>query len=148
ATDADDLRMRLETSISDLAHNREALLNERTEVAARLSVAQEALIRLQDAGAICPVCRRPLSDHDHAQAAEYFEAEIDALESRLSDLETSSEGERETAQRLSAVLAEVTPRPISEPPEPDPGEPYEVLTREFETLSGELDSLSEQVGSV
>jgi DNA repair exonuclease SbcCD ATPase subunit len=148
ATEADDLRLRLETTIGDLARNREALLSERADIVARLRVAHEGLGRLQEAGAICPVCRRPLSDQDHAQAAEYFDAEIAALESRLRDIETSSEGEKETAQRLSAVLADVEPREISEPPEPNPDKPYEALVSEFETLSRDLDSVSEQVGSV
>jgi DNA repair exonuclease SbcCD ATPase subunit len=84
-----------ERAQAELTELRSRIIATRT----RLSIVSAAAEELARAGSTCPVCRRPLDEASHADAAEGHRAEIDELTSLLASMDESELEVRATSAR-------------------------------------------------
>lgn len=107
-----------------------AALQERlAALRARIDLIDSALAELIDAGADCPVCRRPLGDADRATAEAAHRAEADRLRLELNGLDPDGQRDQvNLARNLARQVAGLGPRPaapsLSDLP-PDPQAAYD-----------------------
>lgn len=94
---------------------------------AQLGMIEEAEIRLRDAGAVCPTCLRPLSEHDSVTALQQHGDRLTDLRARSAAAEELVTSRRDALESLRAVLSEV--RALAVPNRP-PGE--EIAAEELE----------------
>jgi len=88
----------------------DATRREQSAAQGRLDSVTEALSALQSADAVCPICRRPLSEDDaahaetaHSQEAAALASRLDSYADELADLNSRQRTTREIGRRLHAV---------------------------------------------
>lgn len=110
----------------------------------RLQAAAEALAQLNDAEADCPVCLRPLGEHDRGRAAEGHLANQQRLQEEIDELQSNTS----TQARLK-TLRDIRQRLDGIPPAVPPAEPptlnREAASAEQEAVDGEFETLTRQV---
>jgi DNA repair exonuclease SbcCD ATPase subunit len=124
----------------------EDLIRRRAEIEGRLSAASAAREQLHQAGADCPICRRPLGPDDIAAAAATHEQEVALLEAERQhitvELDAVQARRRELADLDRALRAVQDPGP---PPPPAPGDAA-ALAREAEAAEETYRVTAEAVG--
>lgn len=90
---------------------------------ARLSAARDAIASLEQPGALCPTCQRPLSDQERANATSVHNATIDAASASLDQNRLAVGPLRERNRMLQQLLIDIErlgPEPQA-PPSDDSG---------------------------
>lgn len=94
-----------------------------TTVQARLELIESALAELDAAGADCPVCLRPLDDHDRADAEAGHRAEAARLAAEMETMDMAAAADRYQAVRALLRRADgLGPRPEDPGPASDTDE--------------------------
>ena len=107
----------------DLLRNADRrVAEERSAAAALLTRAQTARAALMEAGAVCPVCRRPLSPDEAKRAAADIDHEIGELERRSQSEQAGGDDLQSLIQRLVAIERQAHRTAGAEPSEPQPPE--------------------------
>lgn len=117
---------------------------------ARITMIDSALAELLEAGADCPVCRRPLDEHDKDAAEAEHRAESDRLRAELDTLDLAGASAR--ASDIRGLLRQVDrlgPRPDDPTPavapDADPEQGYLKARADLERGVSELDSAQARV---
>lgn len=118
-TDPSDVPAALEKAEQALQEKLSTAKGELAAAQAQLAMIEEAQNRLQEAGATCPTCLRPLSEHDSANARQQHTnhlAELMQGSERAAEVVASR---RTTLESLRAVLSEVRMLPAPNQPPGD-----------------------------
>lgn len=115
--------------VEELVGESEAALAESQAMAAslqaRIDLIEAALSDLTTAGADCPVCLRPLSDHDREVAESGHHIELERLRAELATIDVEAASVRlQDARLLMRQVDSLGPRPEpSDPVDPDRPDP-------------------------
>lgn len=102
---------------------------------ARIELIESSLGELQEAGADCPVCRRPLGDHDRRSAEAGHRAEVERLRAELATANFDQARRRlDDVRLLVRQVVALGPRPDGPqgPPVPDPHDVFDSARAELE----------------
>jgi DNA repair exonuclease SbcCD ATPase subunit len=123
-TQHDALDLRTTLRAAEAAATRQLMQNaeHRAVLRERLDNVEKALERLREAGAECPICRRPLDDASRHYAEEQHEHDRTEAAQQLSSLDDAQ------ATTVAAELAQLRDRAeqLGDPPEPPKTEPVEL----------------------
>lgn len=103
---------RLQAELTEAASKRAA-------ADASLHLIAEAQDRLKSAGAVCPTCLRPLSEHDSSDAMQQHEQTLAALRNQSSNASQTVTDLETRLTSLRAILAEARDLPSPSRPEGD-----------------------------
>jgi DNA repair exonuclease SbcCD ATPase subunit len=124
ATPLDELDLRSGLRSAEAAATRQLMQNaaQRATLRERLDGVEKALQRLREAGAECPICRRPLDDASRHYAEEQHEHDRTEAADQLSSLDDAQ------ATTVAAELRRLRERAeeLGDPPEPPSTEPVEL----------------------
>ena len=115
---------------------------------ARWSLALEEIARLEDGGAICPTCLRPMSGEDASRAFHEHEKTASAMELALSELNTAL---RDLTTRMSTIRKVVKGlQGIPGPPAPPPALAVDVdsAKREYSDVMARLEAHKDSVAEL
>lgn len=125
-TQLDDLDLRPGLRAAEAAATRQLMQNaeQRAMLRERLDNVEKALERLREAGAECPICRRPLDDASRHYAEEQHDHDRTEAAAQLSSLDDAQ------ATTVAAELGHLRERTeeLGDPPEPPSTEPFELET--------------------
>ena len=127
-----DTERELESSASD-ADSRAASARGKSELIGA------AMSQLQGAGALCPTCLRPLSEHEAGRAEEEHKKHLEELASETAQAEEQATATRSALQQVRELLRQIRALPV--PMEPEAGAP----DSDLETAQEELESRREEV---
>ena len=123
-THLDEFDLRPGLRAAEAAATRQLMQNaeQRAALRERLDAVERALERLREAGAECPICRRPLDDGSRHYAEEQHEHDRAEAAEQLSSLDDAS------ATTVAAELGELRERAeeLGDPPELPSSEPVEL----------------------
>ncbi|HEU4868061.1 MAG TPA: AAA family ATPase [Actinomycetota bacterium] len=136
-----ELNEQLSTAAADLAAAR-----------AQLSMIEEAQTQLKGAGAVCPTCLRPLSEHDSDTALQQHNDRLTDLRERSAAAEQVVTSRRAELESLREVLSEVrslaAPNiPPGDEISPEELEPARTAYEEARTRVQELDQLMAELAA-
>ncbi len=86
---------------------------------AQLNMIEEAQAQLKGAGAVCPTCLRPLSEHESHTALEQHSEQLVRLRQQAASAEEASSSRRTSLESLRGVLSEVRALPAPNRPAGD-----------------------------
>lgn len=135
------LRAALAGAINFLRAADRRMLEERSATAALISRAYSAREALMEAGALCPVCRRPLSQTEAQRAAEEIDQEISELQRRSQSQPGWTHDFGPPIQRLVALDRQAHPAAALEPANPKPAG----AAAELETLLREQEAKCDDI---
>jgi DNA repair exonuclease SbcCD ATPase subunit len=107
---------------------------------AQLSLIEEAQHSLKGAGAVCPTCLRPLSEHDSDTALQQHAERLDQLRAQSAEAGQRAAERRGALEAVRAVLTEVRAIPAPNLP---PGD--EIESAELEAARTEFDQARSRV---
>ncbi len=142
----------LSQSLSEEAEAaRTALEGARAKIAeeqARLRLLEESYERFQMAEAQCPLCRRPLDEHDKGQAIAEYRDEIGERGRELSAVAEQLEGLRARSNRLDGLLVEARAPVVPTPSDQRPTAGVQDLEAELSALRERVRELDETIGAL
>lgn len=118
----DSVRSALDGALGLLRNADRRVAEDRSASAALLTHAQSAREALIEAGAVCPVCRRPMSPDEAQRAAADIDQEIGKLRRQSQDQTAGGDDFQSLIQRLVAIERQTYPTAGAEPSEPQPSE--------------------------
>ncbi|MDQ4059470.1 MAG: AAA family ATPase [Actinomycetota bacterium] len=129
----------LESSVS-------AAENEAASARGKTELIKAALSDLQGAGAICPTCLRPLSEHDVDRAQEEHSKHIQDLESLMTQAQEKAALERSALGKVRQLLDQVRTLPVPLEPDSDiPDSDVEAAHAELQRQRDEMNSLDKRL---
>lgn len=108
---AEDIPEALDRAERDLQEQLAAASAALAGVDAQLGLIEEAQAQLQGAGAVCPTCLRPLSEHDSADALQQHESRLAQLNAQSAEATKRNSGLGGQLSSLREVLNEVRALP-------------------------------------
>jgi chromosome segregation protein len=130
----DEFDLRPALRAAEAAATRQLMQNaeQRAVLRERLDTVERALERLREAGAECPICRRPLDEASRHYAEEQHEHDRTHAAEQLSSLDDSQ------ADTVAAELGRLRERAekLGDPPEPPSSQPVEL--EELEARANEV----------
>lgn len=129
-----------------------ALAAELAATGAQLSMVEEAQASLRGAGAVCPTCLRPMSEHESDTALEQHSAQLVRLREQAAAAGRAEQGRRAELESLRTVLVEVRalPSPNRPPGEEIGPEALDSVRSEYEqarTRVQDLDQLMAELSA-
>jgi DNA repair exonuclease SbcCD ATPase subunit len=100
----------LEVSIS-------AAENEASSARGKTELIKAAISDLEGAGAVCPTCLRPLSDHEAGRAEEEHTKHLSELQSQIEEADKKATRERSALEEVRQLLTEIRTLPVPLEPE-------------------------------
>jgi DNA repair exonuclease SbcCD ATPase subunit len=151
-TAAEDIPEALNRAERDLQEQLAAASAALAGVDAQLDLIEEAQTQLQGAGAVCPTCLRPLSEHDSADALKQHETRLAQLKAQSAEATKLASALSGKLSSLRDVLNEVRALPAPTLPAGDEiaEEGVRVAHEEYElarTRVQELDQLVAELGA-
>ncbi|MGH2756947.1 MAG: AAA family ATPase, partial [Actinomycetota bacterium] len=120
--------------------------NEAASARGKTEFIRSAISDLQGAGAVCPTCLRPLSEHEAGRAEEEHAKHIAELESVMAEAENRATQERSALREVRQLLNEVRTIPTPLQPESDaPGSDLETAQAELQRRQEEVQTLDREL---
>ena len=129
----------LEDSIS-------AAENEAASARGKSELITAARSHLQGAGAVCPTCLRPLSEHEAGRAEEEHTRHLQELESEIAEAQEKATASRSALGEVRQLLDQIRTLPV--PLEPESGVPdsdLETVQGEFQRHRDEVQALDQRL---
>jgi DNA repair exonuclease SbcCD ATPase subunit len=123
----------------DLQESLSAAESEAASARGKTELIKAAMSDLQTAGAVCPTCLRPLSDHEANRAGEEHTKHIQELESVVAEAEERGTRERTALGEVRQLFDRVRALPVPLEPESD------VPDSDLESAAAELNRQQEEV---
>jgi DNA repair exonuclease SbcCD ATPase subunit len=123
----------------DLQESLSAAESEAASARGKTELIKAAMSDLQTAGAVCPTCLRPLSDHEANRAGEEHTKHIQELESVVAEAEERGTRERTALGEVRQLFDRVRALPVPLEPESD------VPDSDLESAAAELNRQQEKV---
>jgi DNA repair exonuclease SbcCD ATPase subunit len=101
----------------DLGASLSAAENEAASARGKTELIKAAISDLEGAGAVCPTCLRPLSEHEVGRAEEEHTKHLRELESQIQEADEKATKERSALQEVRQLLDEVRALPVPLEPE-------------------------------
>jgi DNA repair exonuclease SbcCD ATPase subunit len=123
--------------------------NEAASARGKTELINAALSGLKGAGAVCPTCLRPLSEHEAGRAEEEHMNQLGELESVIAGAEEQATQKRSALGEVRGLLERVRELPVplkpdSEVPEPD----LDAARAEFERHRDEVQTLNRRLAEL
>ena len=146
---ADTVIAALTESEQDLGSAVAVAENEAASARGKIELIRAALSGLKGAGAVCPTCLRPLSEHDADLAEEEHTKQINELEAAITNAEEQAASTRSALADVRELLEQVRNLPVLLKPDTQVEESdLETARAEFERQRDEVQSLNKKLGTL
>ncbi len=126
----------------NLSESVSAAETEAASARGKAELIRAALSDLEGAGAVCPTCLRPLSEHEAGRAEEEHTKHLGELDAQIAEADDRASRQRTAMQGVQRVLQQVRSLPV--PMEPE----VQISEEELDAARTELERQKEEVQEI